>query len=212
MHGHGGCSLELQPTINRWDYVRYGTISYGEQMIASNPPCWFVDARVRALLDRFTVTYDQPNYVRVDETTVNVEGIERSRDQLLASRGTDTTVAPDLPHVTATRRRDNGPPHEVEIVLDKPIPFNATTRLILNDGVAVNVVEFTFAPGDTDGDGDADLADFSYLANCFGPTSPCPLLGKEGARCGPCLVLDMNSSGEVDAADYAVFFDLLVAP
>jgi hypothetical protein len=191
MQGLGGCD-GIVPTVNEWDYVRYGRITYGEQLVASVPPGGFLDARLHAPIDRFTVTFDEPNYVLVDEVTANVT----------------SSLSPSVPSslaVAAMQRRDNGPPDEVEIVLDRPIPFNATTRFTFDDGVAVNIVEFTFAPGDTDGDGDADLADFSYLANCFGPTSPCPLAGSKGETCGPCLALDSDANSTVNAVDYSAF-------
>ena len=124
MLGNGGCSLELLPTVNRWDFVRYGTISAGEKLVGSDPPAGFVDARTHATLDRFTITYDQPNYVLVDEISVETTGAT-------------------LPVVLKTRRLDNGEPDTIEIVLDRPIPFDATTRFTFDDGVAVNVVEYT---------------------------------------------------------------------
>jgi hypothetical protein len=37
MGGLGGCDF-FPNTVNEWDFVRYGTISYGEQIIASDPP------------------------------------------------------------------------------------------------------------------------------------------------------------------------------
>jgi hypothetical protein len=193
---------------NSWDYVRYGRITYGEQIIASDPTGGFVDARIYAPLSRFTVTFDEPNYVLVDEVTVSVtEATERSSAEATNGKGrilrfgqNDSLVQGGIPQVTATRRRDNSPPAEVEIVLDRSIPFNATTRFTFDDGVAVNVVEFAFAPGDTDGDGDADLADFSYLANCFGAS---PLTS------GPCMALDSNADGAMLVDDYAAFATLM---
>lgn len=70
--GDGGCGPEYLPTVNEWDFVRYGTISYGETIVASDPPSGFVDARTYAPLDRFTVTFDEPNYVYIDEISVEV--------------------------------------------------------------------------------------------------------------------------------------------
>ncbi len=125
--GVGGClGDEFPDMVNRWDHVRFGTISYGEKIVRSNPPAGFVDARAGALLDRFTVTYDQANYVYIDEITVE-------------------TTGGVTPVVTKTRRLNNGEPDTVEIILDRPIPFDATTRFTFDDGVAVNVVEYTLA-------------------------------------------------------------------
>jgi hypothetical protein len=181
--GRGGCGSDHGPTLNAWDFVRYGTISYGEQVTGSNPPSGFLDARDHAPLDRFTVTFDSPNYVYIYDVTVTVTGS-------------------DAPVVTQTRRRQNGGPETVEIVLDHPIPMRETTRFTFDDGVAVNEVEYTFAPGDTDGDGDADLRDFAAFQRCFG------LAGLTGA----CSVLDFNTDDTIDLNDYEVLQGILAAP
>ncbi len=183
MMGEGGCDLDQFPTVNEWDFVRFGTIAYGETMVSSDPPSGFVDARQHAPLDRFTVTFDSPNYVFIDEITVDV---------------TDGSA----PLVTKTRRLDNGDPETVEIVLDQPIPYGATTTFTFDDGVAVNVIEFTFAPGDTDGDGDADLHDFATFQTCFGHE---PVTG-------PCPALDAVTDDTIDLADYAEFAISLHGP
>jgi len=202
--GNGGCSLALLPTINRWDYIRYGTIGYGESIVNTDPPGpptgGFLDARADARPDRFTVTYDQPNYVYVDEIAVEVsEPRAQARGPSSAPRvtglapGAPTTFV--IPVVTATRRQDNGRPETVEIVLDRPIPYNATTRFIFNDGTIEQSVELTYAPGDTDGDGDADLADFAALQNCFG----------EPTALGVCASLDRDGDAEITDTDFAAF-------
>ena len=181
--GRGGCADDQIPNmVNEWDFVRYGTINYGETIVASDPPAGFVDARTNAPLDRFTVTYDSPNYVYIDEITVNVsDGV--------------------APVVIGTRRLDNGPPDVVEIVLNRPVPYNAVTRFTFHDGAAVNVVEFTFAPGDTDGDGDSDLYDFSHFQNCFGESAPSPL----------CRSLDFDGDERITLSDFAGFQTLFIA-
>ena len=74
MYGHGGCYLALQPTINRWDYVRYGRITEGETIGFSDPPGGVVNANLYPDLDRFTVTFDAPNYVFVDQIHVEISG------------------------------------------------------------------------------------------------------------------------------------------
>ena len=201
---------------NSWDYIRYGRITYGEKIIASDPPAGFLDARGHAGLDRFLVRYDSPNYVLIDEITVSVEGTkglrdEGTEDRTVAHQKVGTFSPFDAPVVTATGRRDYGPPDEVEIVLDRAIPFRATTRFTFDDGTAVNVVEFTFAPGDTDGDGDADLADFSYLQNCTGDsdeaTEP-----RGGGFAGPCLALDADADSAIDLPDHADFLTHFAGP
>jgi hypothetical protein len=183
LRGRGGCSSDHGPTLNAWDFVRYGTISYGEQIISSDPPNGFLDARNHAPLGRFTVTFDSPNYVYVDEITVTLTG-------------------GDAPVVTQTRRRENDGPETVEIVLDRPIPMGETTRFTLEDVATVNVIEYTFAPGDTDGDGDADLHDFAAFQRCFGIT------GLSGA----CLALDFNTDDTIDLDDYEVLQGVLEEP
>jgi len=153
--------------------VRFGTMGSGERLTGSTPPGGFVDARRFAPLDRFTITFDAPNYVYLDEISVETAG--------------------DAHEVTRTRRLEDGAPETVEIVLDRPIPYGATTRFTLDDGEAINVVEYTFAPGDTDGDGDADLRDAAAFQCCFGRTS----------ATGVCAALDTNADGRIDLDDYA---------
>ena len=174
----GGCGPEYHPVINEWDFVRYGTISYGEQIVSSKPPQGFIDARVHAVLDRFTVTFDSANYVFVDEIGVGV------------SQGASV-----LPSVVATRRLDNGPPDTVEIVLDRPIPYNATTTFRFDDGALQQSIAFTYVPSDTTGDGLVNLLDFSYFQNCF----------RRSAINAPCGVFDINDDSMIDVIDYASF-------
>jgi len=202
MYGHGGCNPALDPTYNEWDFVRYGTIAYGEQIVSSDPAQGFVDARAHATLDRFTVTYDSPNYVYIDEISGDVAATEPRSHEATQGEFDILYSTFDIPSVVATRRLDNGPPETVEIVLDRPIPYNATTRFTFNDGVAVNVVEFTFAPGDTDGDGDADLFDFAAFQNCFG-NSPVA---------GVCLPLDFNADSALDLLDFAALQSAFLPP
>ncbi len=173
--------------VNEWDLVRFGTISYGEQIVASDPPRGFVDAREHAALDRFTVTFDSPNYVYLDEITVDVTGPPK---------------ADRLPRVSQTRRRDNGEPDTVEIVLDRPIARGETTLFTFDDGLAVNVIEYTFAPGDTDGDGDADLRDIAASQRCFSLINPT----------GPCWALDLDQSQLIDHTDHAALVSSLTGP
>ncbi len=86
----------------------------------------------------------------------------------------------------------------MEIVLDRAIAYNATTRFTFNDGVIEQSVEFTYAPGDTDGDGNADLADFAWFQSCFGAA----LLAEQWHTC---LVLDVDGSSMIDFVDYVAF-------
>ncbi len=125
--GRGGCTGRPPIVTNEWDFVRFGTIGFGEQVVGTDPPAGVLDAIVYGNLDRFLVTFDAPNYVYINDIAVEVIG----------APGTP------VPQVIATRRRDNGNPEDVEIVLDRPLPAGATTRFTLTDGVAVNVIEYT---------------------------------------------------------------------
>lgn len=124
MHGHGGCSIEELPTINEWDFVRYGRIETGERIVRSNPPRGFLDPVLHAGLNRFTVTFDQPNYVYIDDIAVTVGDGEP-------------------PVVLQTRRPDNGDPETVQIVLDRPLPLDTVIRFdFLDDGKVTNSVVY----------------------------------------------------------------------
>jgi hypothetical protein len=68
----GGCDYLRLPNVNEWDFVRYGTISYGEKIVAADPPAGFLRAEDFPALDRFTVRFEEPNYVYVDEVTVEI--------------------------------------------------------------------------------------------------------------------------------------------
>lgn len=177
--GNGGCNGDQLPTVNRWDFIRYGTISSGEQIVASNPPPGFVDARTHARLDRFTVTFNEPNYVFIDEIAV-------------------ATTRGGVPVVSKTRRLDNGSPETIEVVLDRPISFRASTRFAFDGGVVV----FSFVAGDTDGNGTADLVDFAAFQNCFGDES----------LAGVCMALDTDENGEIDLDDYFDFESVMSDP
>jgi IPTL-CTERM motif len=115
----------MLPAVNKWDFMRYGTISDGEVLIASDPPAGDVDLSDYPSFDRFTITFDQPAYILVDQVSVSVTG----------------GIAPV---VTKTRRLDNGPTDVVEIVLDRPIPFGETTTFTFDDGVATSAVSYTY--------------------------------------------------------------------
>ncbi len=177
----GGCFGATFPVTNEFDFVRFGTIAYGERVIATDPPSGFVDASIHPTLDRFAVTFDEANYVYIDEVSVGVTG----------------GIAPV---VTQTRRRESDEPDTVEIVLDRPIPHGESTRFTFFDGVATNIVEYTYAPGDTDGDGSVTLADVAAFQNCLGAES----------LIGACLALDLDHSHALDLADFAIFHALLL--
>ncbi len=182
--GGGGCLDDWIPDMhNHWDFVRFGTISYGEPIAASDPPSGFLDSDDYGELDRFAVTFDSPNYVYIDDITVQVSGGE-------------------VPVVTQTWRRDNDGPETLEIVLDRPIPMGERTAFIIDDGVITNVVQYTFVRGDADADGRIDLADFAAFQNCFAQ-SPVP---------SSCRAFGFNSDDQIDLTDFAGFQNVLSDP
>ncbi len=78
-------------------------------------------------IDRLTVTFDQPNFVYLDDITVEVS-------------------AGDIPVVAKTWRRDNFSPNKLEVVLDRPMTVGETTRFIFNTAAeGANIVEYTLA-------------------------------------------------------------------
>ncbi len=147
LRGHGGCGLDNIPNQkHEWDYVRYGTISFGEQIIATEPPSGIVSPQEHPNLDRFIVTFDSPNYSYIDDITVQVTG----------------GIAPQ---VIQTHRRENDEPDTLEIVLDRPLSEDEITTFIFNDGQTTNEVVFAYGCADptntvdSDGDGFMDCLD-----------------------------------------------------
>ena len=131
MGGGGGCAASPSNIVNRWDFVRYGTIGKGEVIVATDPPEGLLNPNEYPDRDSFTVTFDQPNYVYIDDITVQVTG-------------------GDTPVVIQTLRLDNGDSKTVQIVLDRPLTIDETTTFTFNsaagtvaDTTAVNVVEYT---------------------------------------------------------------------
>lgn len=132
LRGSGGCDTTRPPTVvNEWDFVRYGTIGTGERIVASDPPAGLLDAAQYLNLTRFTVTFDQPNYVLVSQIAVTVSG-------------------GPVPQVVQTRRRDptdplqvDDDPYIVEIVLDRPLTVGQTTTFTMSDGATTNEVAYT---------------------------------------------------------------------
>jgi len=191
--GNGGCIGDWIPNmVNEWDFVRYDTINYGERLVESDPAVGYVSVIDYSDRTRFSVTYDSPNYVYVDEINVSVEDFPGV-----------TPVAPmNYPMVLHTRRLDNGPPEVVEIVLDKPIPHAAVTTFTLTDGAATNVIEYTLAPGDTNGDALATLSDFAHFQNCFQESPLSPF----------CETFDLNRDGQLTHPDHGLFHPFLADP
>jgi len=184
--GDGRCSVAPQrpvPVRNEWDYIRYGTLGDVERVVSADPPAGFLDPVALAGLDRFTVTYDAANYVYIDEITVETTGTQ-------------------TPIVLATRRRDNGAPDTVEIVLDRPLPPGEHTRFIFDDGTIQSIIDYSYIPGDADGNGAVDLLESAGFQNCFGCS----------ASTDNCLAFDQNQDGVIDHADVPPFSTSLNGP
>jgi len=182
--GRGSCAeFRPQPVRNEWDYIRYGTLDEGERIVSADPPAGFLDPIARAGLDRFTITYDAANYVYIDEITVETTGTE-------------------TPSVLATRRRDNGEPDTVEIVLDRPLSPGEHTRFIFDDGTLQNIIDYSYIMGDADGNGAIDLLESASFQNCFG----------RSASTDKCLAFDQNQDGVIDHADVPPFSKRLAGP
>jgi hypothetical protein len=213
--GRGGCTGDQVPNkFNEWDFVRYGTIAYGEKIVATDPPAGFLRAADFPALDRFTVRFDQPNYVYVDEIGVEAFDADGNRQQATGNSvgwaaPTDSdpsslrpSVPPSLSTVIATRRLDNGPPDVVEIVLDQPIQLDARTVFTFNDGAIRQTVAYTYILGDVNADGRFDLRDIGEFQSCF----------FDEFAAGRCWAFDFDATGYISLEDYAKLRPLLTGP
>ena len=194
--GDGGCAGDWVPNqTNEWDFVRYGEIAFGEQIASTDPPQGNLDPDVHTDLDRFTITFDAPNFAYIDDITVEVTG----------------GVAPV---VTQVWRRDNHGPDTVQIVLDRPIPDDEITTFTLDDGTVVNTVQYSLER-DSDNDGVPDKRDIDPLDpdicedadndgcdDCaIGTDDEGPLPDNDPANDGP----DADADGICDIGDNCLF-------
>lgn len=197
MGGYGGCNGDQVPDArNEWDFIRYGTIGFGERIVESDPPMGFLDpgSPQNLVLDRFAVTYDSPAYAYIDDIAVGVT----------CDAG---PPCPTAPQVIATKRLDNGPPDVLEIVFDRPLPPAERTTFTFTDvdpsdpeHPTVSTVAYTFQRGDVNADGQWNLLDFASLQNCYFTL----------ATSNACAAFDYDTSIFVDATDYAPFaFDFV---
>ncbi|UCE58127.1 MAG: hypothetical protein JSU63_11840 [Phycisphaerales bacterium] len=123
--GLGAGGMVPTPNIkNEWDYVRFGTIDYGEQIVSTDPPQGYLDPNEYFTLTRFTITFNSPNFIHLDDISVGVTG------------GT-------APEILRIRRRDNDPPETIEIVLDRGMPLGETTTFFIDDGGGLRTIEYT---------------------------------------------------------------------
>ncbi len=181
--GFGGCSRPPGEIMrNEWDFIRYGTLSDGELIVATDPPEGVVDANVHPALDRFTVSFDEPAFVYVDQISVAV------------------SAGMDVPQVLWVRRPDHSEPDTVEVVLDRPLPLNATTTFTFDDGVAESVVEYTYLSlgaccSSQGACTDTDEEDCADLGGAFAPGQDCEGdLDEDGVDelCGDQCPMDPN--------------------
>lgn len=190
----GACNGDWIPNkYNEWDFVRYGTLGFGERIVATDPPTGFLDPDVSGDTDRFVITYDSPNFAHIDDFSVEVS----------CDSG---PPCPEAPQVIATQRLDNGPANVLEVVLDGPLPPGERTTFVITDPYSpelalTQTVAFTFQRGDADADGDWDLRDFAPFQSCFG--SP------------PCPAFDLVDDGEIiriNLDDFAAFLNSWSGP
>lgn len=177
MRGFGACE-DFNNTVNEWDYVRYGTISDGEEVASVSPVPGFVEG-----LDRFEVTFDAPGYVYIDEIVVE------------SSSGTP-------PEVVKVWRTGEANPETVEIVLDGPLPDDALTTFTWDDGVVTNQITYSRIRGDHNADGFVDVLDFPDFAVCEA------IHGVEtsgGSLPSVCRAFDFDGDERVTFADFASF-------
>jgi len=124
--GEADCSAGADrpdPVRNEWDFIRYGTIESGEQLVAAAPPAGNLTPAQANQLSSIILTFDQPAYLYIDDITVATTG------------GTP-------PSVTATRRLDNGAPEVLEVVLHGPLPPGETTTFTFDTGTGPQSVSY----------------------------------------------------------------------
>jgi hypothetical protein len=78
--------------------------------------------------------------------------------------------------------------------------------------IQANVIEYTVALGDTDGDGRVTLRDFSYFQTCFGSPTGASGDAPYGSPTGVCRALDLDVDGQVSGDDFRVMFPLIRGP
>ncbi|MBI1824779.1 MAG: hypothetical protein HY287_14020 [Planctomycetes bacterium] len=182
IRGDGGRHPISVPSTNEWDYVRYGRITTDEAVVDSSPPAGIVDASQHPIFSSFTVTFDQPNYVHVDEINVQVS----------------SGVAPQI---VKTRRQDNGAPETIEIVLDRPLQLGVTTTFTFATGGSPNSVTYTLVQtgaccqtngtciDSNDADCAGDQGSFAARAMCSAPSACCGAGGSCQNLAGVCCSL-----------------------
>jgi len=122
--GIGSCpGFRPQPVRNEWDYVRVGTLGSGEQLVSADPPAGNLTAAEGAQFHTFTITFDQPAYLYVNDISVSTTG----------------GVAPTI---VATRRPDNAPPDVLEVAIAGQLPPGETTTFTFDTGTGPQSVSY----------------------------------------------------------------------
>ena len=158
--GAGGPDGMGYPQLtDSWDFLRYGTISYGEVIVSADPAAGYIDPRqdrptgsnTPQGLTRFTVTFNEPNGLRNGNVAVE-----------------STAPVSEWPAVEWVTRPDGDDGDTWEIRLDKRIAPGQRTRFIISDEAeaaavgeqgATSVVELSFLPGDVNGNGTSNTQD-----------------------------------------------------
>jgi len=196
--GGGPDGLGYPGLTDEWDYIRYGLITFGEVVIESDPPNGYIDPRqdrpvgmpqMLQGLDRFMVTFNEPNGLHIGNITVE-----------------STAPASLRPNVQWVTRPEGDDGDTWEIRLDKRIPPGHRTRFIISDEAdaaavsevgASSVVEYAFLPGDVNGDETANTQDLLALVQGLNACA-------SGGTCGDAeslLQRDINRSGTVNTQD-----------
>ncbi|UCC29181.1 MAG: hypothetical protein JSU86_13375 [Phycisphaerales bacterium] len=74
--------------------------------------------------------------------------------------------------------------------------------MAFDDGIAVNVIGYTFAPGDADGTRRVDLRDVAAFGACFGNEPLSDL----------CQACDFDTSGTIELTYFAAFRNGFMGP
>jgi len=118
--GFGSCSID---EVNEWDFVRYGTIGGGEQMVSVDPPPGNLTASEGAQFRSLVITFDQPAYLYNDDITL-------------------TTTGGTPPTIKATRRPDNSEPEVLEVFINGSLPPGQTTTFTFDTGTGPQSISY----------------------------------------------------------------------
>lgn len=122
--GDGTCGGGLAVgDINEWDYVRYGRLEENELFVSADPP----SGNVPLGFDRFSVGFDAPNYLYVDDVSVS----------------SDSNLSPTI---AKSWRLDHHGPGELEIVLSRSLIVNETITVTIGEPPDETVLTYHLPP------------------------------------------------------------------